>query len=141
MATVMTQPDNLVQSTFRRYLKMSLWIIVGLALIVLALMSICYNPSLLNALIVTVLFSMFSSITYGLAWKRIVRSSPSALTKFFLAAPAVRMIVAAIVMGVWCYIVREPSAIKSFVLLFFAFYLILLVFDCVFFARQEKRNK
>ena len=133
--------DNRVQTSFRRYLKQSLWMIVGMALIVLAFMSIKFSTDLVNALIVTVLFSMISSITYGLVWKRIAVHSPAALTKFFLAAPAVRMVVAAVVMGVWCYVVRDTAAIKSFVLIFFVFYLILLVFDCVFFARQEKRNK
>ena len=61
--------DNRVQTSFRRYLKQSLWMIVGMALVVLAFMSIKFSTDLVNALIVTVLFSMISSITYGLVWK------------------------------------------------------------------------
>ena len=48
--------DNRVQTSFRRYLKQSLWMIVGMALVVLAFMSIKFSTDLVNALIVTVLF-------------------------------------------------------------------------------------
>ncbi len=137
----MTHTDSRVQNAFNQYLRISLWIIAALALLVLAMMSISYKATLISALIVTVVFSLISSVTYGLVWKQTALTSPKALTKFFLAASAVRMAAAIIVMGVWCYLVRDVGAIKAFVLLFFAFYLILLVFDCVFFTRQEKSNK
>jgi hypothetical protein len=135
------QTDQTIDSIARRYHKISLWIIVGLALASLFVMSVVKDVTLLNSLMITVVFSLVSCIAYGSAWKSVAHSSPASLTRFYLVAPAIRMMVAILVVVAYCLIVRQREAILYFVYIFLAFYVVLLIFDCIYFAQMEMRNK
>jgi hypothetical protein len=71
----------------------------------------------------------------------VAHSSPASLTRFYLVAPAIRMMVAILVVVAYCLIVRQREAILHFVYIFLAFYVVLLIFDCIYFAQMEMRNK
>ena len=135
------QTDNIIDMTARRYNKISLWIIAALMLVTLFVMSVMQNTTMLNSLIITAVYSFVSSSAYGNAWKGVARLSPTSLTKFYLAAPAIRMMVAILVVVGYCLIVRQREAILHFVYIFLSFYAVLLIFDCIFFAQIEKSNK
>lgn len=63
------------------------------------------------------------------------------LTKLFLASSVFRLFMAVAAMLVFCVVKRDDlSAIKWFVLVFVAFYLVTLVFDALFFAVISKTS-
>lgn len=63
------------------------------------------------------------------------------LTKLFLASSVFRLFMAIAAMLVFCVVKRDDlSAIKWFVLVFVAFYLVTLVFDALFFAVISKTS-
>jgi len=51
-----------------------------------------------------------------------------------------RLITAALVVVSFCMLNKVKEDIRGFVLLFFVFYMMMLIFDCVFFARIERTN-
>ena len=132
--------DKLIDRISRDYNKYSLWVTSGTALIVLLSISILELSGLVYPLIICVLYTMISSGAYGLSWKKVAKSAPGTLTKFYLVASALRMLTAVMVVILYCVISREREDIRSFVLMFFTFYIFMLVFYGVFFAYVEKKN-
>ncbi|MDE7086207.1 MAG: hypothetical protein K2O48_05940 [Prevotella sp.] len=63
------------------------------------------------------------------------------LTKLFMASSVFRLFMAVAAMLVFCVVKRyDLSAIKWFVVVFVAFYLVTLVFDALFFAVISKTS-
>lgn len=135
------QTDYTIDKIAKRYHKISLWIIAGLTLVSLFAMSVVNDVTMLNSLMITVVFSLVFCIAYGSAWKSVAHSSPASLTRFYLVAPAIRMMAAILVVVAYCLLVRQREAILHFVYVFLGFYVLLLIFDCVYFAKMEMRNK
>lgn len=144
---------KLIDGIGHRYYKLSLWVIVGLSLLVLLLVgnSPYWSSDVLNAILISAVFSFLTSIAYQSAWKSIAKNSPSTLTKFYLAAPALRMMAAVLVILVYYVLNRHAlqgdgsPAIRRMMLIFtfvfLIYYISMLVLDCVYFAQVEKRNK
>ncbi|CUQ35991.1 Uncharacterised protein [Segatella copri] len=108
-----------------RYKQISLWLTAAVALAVLfacRLSAQCDDmiAQVVNPLVVSAIFSLAASTAYGEAWKAVAKSSPANLAKFYLAALVLKLIFTAI---------------------FALFYVVLLVFDCIYFARVEKKNR
>lgn len=135
------QALNFIKVETRRYEKLSLWIIATITLVGLIAMNVFGLFSLLIPFIISALYSIVITFAYSKAWKAVAKTSPNSLTKFYLAASAFRMFFSAFVILVFCIISRQRDAILEFVTVFIIFYIILLIFDCVFFAWLEKRNK
>ena len=137
----MSYDKSVIKRTAKNYYKYSLWIVAGLTLVGLLVMNLANKPSMLTPLIISSVTSLVLSIAYGVAWKSVATSAPKTITKFYLAAPALRMIIAALVVLAYCLAVKQREQIREFVIIFFIFYLVTLVFDSVFFARLEKKYK
>lgn len=145
--------SKLIDEIGRRYYKLSLWVIVGISLMLLLMLSGTshWNDSVLYAIIISAVFSFFTSVAYQASWKGIAKNSPSTLTKFYLAAPALRMMAAVLVILVYFVVNKNATNVDgspairglmlSFTFIFLAYYVVLLVLDCVYFAKVEKRNK
>lgn len=133
---------NLIDNTSRRYYKYGIWLTSALTFAVIIAISVNWlDISLVSALAVSALYSIIVNLAYGSLWKRIAKSAPGTMAKFYLAASALRLITAALVVIVFCVINRsDKELIRNFIFVFFAFYLVMLVFDSVFFARIEKNN-
>lgn len=133
---------NLIDNTSRRYCKYGIWLTSALTFAVIIAISVNWlDISLVSALAVSALYSIIVNLAYGSLWKRIAKSAPGTMAKFYLAASALRLITAALVVIVFCVINRsDKELIRNFIFVFFAFYLVMLVFDSVFFARIEKNN-
>lgn len=132
---------KLIDKTCKRYCRQSLWLTVALALGVIVGVGVNWlDISLVNALAVSVIYTIVINFAYGSLWGRVAKTAPLTMTKFYLAASALRLITAAIIIVSFCMLVRDKDAIRGFVLLFFAFYMVMLIFDSVFFARVEKCN-
>ena len=135
---------QIIRQTSLRYKQITLWLTAGLALAILfgcRVSALCDNilPQVVNPLVVSAIFSLVSSVAYGEAWQAIAKSSPANLAKFYLAASVMKMMAAAVVFLIYV-VVCDKSNILGFTAIFALFYVVLLVFDCIFFARAEKKN-
>lgn len=132
---------DLINRIARQYYKVSLWLIFGLTVIVLLMMQYLQETRLVNALAVSALFSLVCSIAYIQSWKAVARRSTKSLGKFYIAASALRMMAALIVVVVALLVLRgEKDAMVGFAVMFVGFYLMMLAFDCLYFAHVEKKN-
>ena len=89
--------------------------------------------------LIAAVFHILCSLAYIWGWQTIAHRSPETLPKYYLAGSAFRLIAAAMVLLVFCVIKRsDVETIKWFALVFIAFYLVILVFDAIFFAKISK---
>lgn len=86
-------------------------------------------------------FHLVCSLAYVLGWQAIARRSPTTVPKYFLATSALRLMAAAAVMLVYCVVNRgDIESIKWFAIVFMVFYLVMLTFDAIFFAKVSNSN-
>ncbi len=128
-----------------RYKQISLWLTAAVALAVLfacRLSAQCDDmiAQVVNPLVVSAIFSLIASTAYGEAWKAIAKSSPANLAKFYLAAMVLKMMAGVLVFLIYI-LVCDRQNILGFTAIFALFYVVLLVFDCIYFARIEKKNR
>ena len=128
-----------------RYKQISLWLTAAVALAVLfacRLSAQCDDmiAQVVNPLVVSAIFSLVASTAYGEAWKAVAKSSPANLAKFYLAAMMLKMMAGVLVFLIYV-LVCDKQNILSFTAIFALFYVVLLVFDCIYFARVEKKNR
>lgn len=129
----------------RRYRKISLWLTAGLVLAILLACRIsaqCDNiiAQVVKPLCVSAIFSLVCNTIYGECWQAIAKSSPSNLAKFYLAASVLKMMAAALVFLVYV-LVCDKSNIVGFTAIFMLFYVVTLIFDCIYFVRVEKKSR
>ena len=131
------------RSIVSQYLKISVWIIAGASFLVMLLMQFLNDtsifPAISHALLVSVVFSCVASFAYGYSWKAIALNSPNNLAKFYLLGSLCRMMVALMVYVVYAFIIKEKSSVIWFTGVFAGFYILLLIFDCIYFTRTEKQ--
>ena len=128
-----------------RYKQISLWLTAAVALAVLfacRLSAQCDDmiAQVVNPLVVSAIFSLVASTAYGEAWKAVAKSSPANLAKFYLAAMMLKMMAGVLVFLIYV-LVCDKQNILGFTAIFALFYVVLLVFDCIYFARIEKKNR
>lgn len=128
-----------------RYKQISLWLTAAVALAVLfacRLSAQCDDmiAQVVNPLVVSAIFSLVASTAYGEAWKAVAKSSPANLAKFYMAAMMLKMMAGVLVFLIYV-LVCDKQNILGFTAIFALFYVVLLVFDCIYFARVEKKNR
>ena len=128
-----------------RYKQISLWLTAAVALAVLfacRLSAQCDDmiAQVVNPLVVSAIFSLVASTAYGEAWKAVAKSSPANLAKFYLAALVLKLMAGTLVFFIYV-LVCDKQNILGFTVIFALFYVVLLVFDCIYFARGEKKNR
>ena len=128
-----------------RYKQISLWLTAVVALAVLfacRLSAQCDDmiAQVVNPLVVSAIFSLVASTAYGEAWKAVAKSSPANLAKFYLVAMMLKMMAGVLVFLIYV-LVCDKQNILGFTAIFALFYVVLLVFDCIYFARVEKKNR
>ncbi len=128
-----------------RYKQISLWLTAAVALAVLfacRLSAQCDDmiAQVVNPLVVSAIFSLVASTAYGEAWKAVAKSSPANLAKFYLVAMMLKMMAGVLVFLIYV-LVCDKQNILGFTAIFALFYVVLLVFDCIYFARVEKKNR
>ena len=128
-----------------RYKQISLWLTAAVALAVLfvcRLSAQCDDmiAQVVNPLVVSAIFSLVASTAYGEAWKAVAKSSPANLAKFYMAALVIKMIAGTLVFLIYV-LTCDRQNILGFTAIFALFYVVLLVFDCIYFARVEKKNR
>ena len=128
-----------------RYKQISLWLTAAVALAVLfvcRLSAQCDDmiAQVVNPLVVSAIFSLVASTAYGEAWKAVAKSSPVNLAKFYMAALVIKMVAGTLVFLIYV-LVCDKQNILGFTAIFALFYVVLLVFDCIYFARVEKKSR
>ena len=128
-----------------KYKQISLWLTAAMTLIILFACRVSAQcddmiAQVVNPLVVSALFSIIASTAYGEAWKAIAKSSPANLAKFYLAALVIKMVAGTLVFLVYV-LTCDKQDILGFTAIFAFFYVVLLVFDCIYFARVEKKSR
>ena len=128
-----------------RYKQISLWLTAAVALAVLfacRLSAQCDDmiAQVVNPLVVSAIFSLAASTAYGEAWKAVAKSSPANLARFYMAALVLKLMAGTLVFLIYV-LVCDKQNILGFTAIFAIFYVVLLVFDCIYFARVEKKNR
>ncbi len=134
-----------IRQTGIKYKQISLWITAAITLVVLFACRVSAScdgiiGQVVNPLVVSVIFSLVSSTAYGEAWASLAKSSPANLAKFYLAAGALKMMAGALTFLIYVVVCSKQN-ILGFSAIFALYYVALLVFDCLYFARVEKKNK
>ena len=127
-----------------KYKQISLWLTALMALAILLacrISALCNDilPQVVNPLVVSAIFSLVASTAYGEAWKAVAKSSPANLAKFYMAALVIKMVAGTLVFLIYV-LVCDKQNILGFTAIFALFYVVLLVFDCIYFSRVEKKN-
>ena len=93
-----------------------------------------------KSIAVSLAYMLTATMAY-VAGYRTVRHSERALTLYVLVAMVLRMLSAALVLIVFLFFVKDSQSRITFLVVFSICYLIMLVFDVVFFIRSQKKYK
>lgn len=88
---------------------------------------------------VTAGFQVLACLTYGLAWRTVAHWSTASLPVFYLAASGIRMLAGMATVVVYLFLVSDAASVRAFVFLFLTYYLVLLVYDTLYFVKVEKK--
>jgi hypothetical protein len=92
--------------------------------------------------LISAVFHILCSTAYIWGWQALERRSHETLPKYYLAGSAFRLMASAAVLLMFCVVKRDnPETIKWFSIVFIIFYLVMLVFDAIFFAIVSKNKK
>lgn len=133
-------PTQGVKRAASLYQKYNLWIVAALTLLILLIERVSGLAGLAIPLAVCAVYSLLMGMAYGAVWRHVALFKPSSLTHFYMAAPAVRLVIGALVCAEYGLLVYERHLVIRFVAIFACFYVVSRVFDAVYFARVEKKN-
>ena len=124
-----------IKKTTREYLIYTLFFTLSMYIGTLAVKMADYG-------LISAVFHILCAAAYIGGWQALARRSPETLPKYYLAGSAFRLMAAAAVLLVFCVVKRDnPEAIKWFSIVFIIFYLVMLVFDALFFVKVSKTRK
>lgn len=88
---------------------------------------------------VTAGFQVLACLTYGMAWRTVAHWSTASLPVFYLAASGIRMLAGMATVVVYLFLVSDAASVRAFVFIFLTYYLVLLVYDTLYFVKVEKK--
>ena len=91
-----------------------------------------------TSIAISVAYTLLATLAF-VAGYRAVRHSDKALTLYGLVAMVLRMLSAALVVIVFLVLVDDMAFRRTFIITFSIFYLLMLVFDVVFYIRSQKK--
>lgn len=91
-----------------------------------------------TSIAISVAYTLLATLAF-VAGYRAVRHSDKALTLYGLVAMVLRMLSAALVVIVFLVLVDDMDYRRTFIITFSIFYLLMLVFDVVFYIRSQKK--
>ena len=84
-------------------------------------------------------FSMFFLITFSLLWRWVSKEKKESLTTLYSVVSGFRMVLALFTLFI-CFLVVGRDAMVPYVLVFMAFYLIMVGFHTIYFSRITNRQ-
>ena len=91
-----------------------------------------------TSIAISVAYTLLATLAF-VAGYRAVRHSDKALTLYGLVSMVLRMLSAALVVIVFLVLVDDMDYRRTFIITFSIFYLLMLVFDVVFYIRSQKK--
>ena len=91
-----------------------------------------------TSIAISVAYTLLATLAF-VAGYRAVRHSDKTLTLYGLVAMVLRMLSAALVVIVFLVLVDDLAFRRTFIITFSIFYLLMLVFDVVFYIRSQKK--
>ena len=91
-----------------------------------------------TSIAISVAYTLLATLAF-VAGYRAVRHSDKALTLYGLVAMVLRMLSAALVVIVFLVLVDDMDYRRTFIITFSIFYMLMLVFDVVFYIRSQKK--
>lgn len=129
-----------IQTTASRYLLAVIALLVLVSLGTCAVLMLSGSQATV-AVVVSAVFHLVCSTAYIYGWKAIAKRSPETLPKYYLAGSAFRLMAAAAVLLVYCVAERNNvQAIKVFAVVFIVYYVLILAFDALFFAKVSNKK-
>ena len=130
-----------INKTVSSYNKVMVWLVSGLTLVGLLTMQLSGWNELLTGLIVSAVFCLVCGVAYIQGWKMLANRSAQLLPKYHLASSALRLLAACVVLLIVCVVKRaDVLGIKLFAVVFMVYYVVMLIFDALFFAKVSKIN-
>ena len=123
------------------YHKVALWIIAALSIFAFLAEQIVQTNAFTHSVVFSAVYFLVVLMLNGFCWSKAARRSSNSLTRFYFASSAVRMLLAFIVVLVGVFTLRvDKTQTIGFALIFSTYYVLLLIFDCIFFSRIEKKH-
>lgn len=123
------------------YNKVALWIIAALTFIGLLAERIAVRDAFTYSIVFSAVYFLVVTLANGLCWRKAARKADNSLTRFYFASSAVRMLLAFVVLLIGFFTLHsDKTRVLGFALIFAAYYVLLLIFDCIFFSQIEKKH-
>lgn len=131
----------------KTYRKISLWLSVGITLLILLAGQIMtsgntFIGNTISIVVMAVLYFIITNIVTSNAWIKAARKTDNSLTRFYIVAPMIKMVVALVVI-LFIIISRRynKTVMLESVSVFAIYYVVQLLFDCIYYSRVEKNKK
>ena len=123
------------------YLVHSVCILMTLVAVGGVLIGVYSMDCLRRMLVITFAYNVFMSVTYTVMWKFSAMSSSRTQLVSYVAVSAFRIVTTLVV--VWIYFRREPDIVmrKIFTMTFMVFYLSMLFFNTLYFAKIQREKE
>lgn len=87
--------------------------------------------------IVSLSYNLFVSLIYIYIWNLVAKYSPDSIMHVYLGGTGLRLITAMFVCLFYCYLVVDRTSRMFFALTFCTYYIIMLVYDTIFFVKHK----
>lgn len=137
----MVQKMDSVRHVAALYSKVAIWIISALTIFAFLAEQIAQKYAFTASIVFSAVYFLVVMVLNGKCWRKAAQRSGNSLTRFYFASSAVRMLLAFVVVLVGVFVLRNnKTQTLGFALIFATYYVLLLIFDCIFFSRIEKNH-
>ena len=128
-----------VDKVAKRYFGIGSLIVIFLWMIGILIDTIRPEWGMTTPVWVSTGFSMFFLITFSLLWRWVSKEKKESLTTLYSVVSGFRMVLALFTLFI-CFLVVGRDAMVPYVLVFMAFYLIMVGFHTIYFSRITNRQ-
>lgn len=136
-----------VDGITKTYRKISLWLSVGITLLIFLAGQIItsgntFIRNTIGIVVIAVLYFLIANIVTSGAWAKAARKTENSMTRFYIVAPMIKMVTALVVI---LFIIISERNNKTVMLesvsVFAGYYIVQLLFDCIYYSRVEKNKR
>ena len=124
----------------KKYMSYGVAILLIMGIVTAIVDSFITDAQLVTANVVSFVFQLVLIAAYGMAWERVAKSSPKNLTVLYMSATGLRLLLAALVLLVYMFTHRTSCSLLAFSVVFVVYYIIILIYDTIFFVSVEKKQ-
>ena len=124
----------------KKYMSMGMAILLITGIVTAIVDSFITDAQLVTTNVVSFVFQLILIAAYGMAWERVAKSSPKNLPVLYMSATGLRLLIAALVLLVYMFTHRTSGSLLAFSVVFVVYYIIILIYDTIFFVSVEKKQ-